>query len=73
MTDTIVYAVRFKRDANSLPEQKEFNTPGPAYGFAYNIEVEGGVAIVSSGKRADPFTRTEPSTIHNIDELDGKL
>lgn len=49
------YIVRFRSEVGNNPEEKVFNSAGPAYGFAYNIEVNGGVALVVAVKKPDPL------------------
>lgn len=53
---TVQATVAFKRGIGELPEVEVFNHPVAAYAFAMNIEINGGVAIVSISTKVEPLT-----------------
>lgn len=58
-TTTKQYIVRFRRNSDQPPEEQRFNLPGPAFGFAYNIEINGGVALVCTVDRDEPLNSSQ--------------
>lgn len=53
--NTIQYTVTFKREAHAPRETRDFTVPEAAYAWAFLIEEEGGLAVVTQGVRLDPL------------------
>lgn len=55
---TILYKVTYKTEPNRPQHHQEFHHEQAALAFAFSIEVDGGVAVLTKVEKIDPLARS---------------